>query len=470
MTNIPNSMSHLPVRMNRRNFLGLGIAGGLSSCSSLIKQAGAADGSGRAKNVLVIYEQGGMSHTDTWDPKPEAYAEHRSPFRPISTNVPGMMFTQLLSQTARVADRLTVVRSMHHKSGIASGHPLGTQYALSGVMPNGPVEMPDMGSVVAHRLGSQCRYLPPYIMIPGNHEQAKMTRLAFLPHSAQVFKSGGRDLSDPNWRVPNLGLSESILPERFRDRHDLLSNLDIGLATEHCQGAEQWQASLDQATESLLNPLTKSAFRLADEKDAVRDNYGRGHRGQCYLLGRRLIERGVRFVTVDVREPRRANKPGGGNLNWDHHDHIYASGTCELPGASGAGRGRYGIGSWLMTGSTDQAFAALIEDMDQRGLLDETLVCFVTEFGRTPMINKSLGRDHWVSAYSIAFAGAGVPGGQVVGATDKQGGQVIESGYTPDDYAATVYKKVGLDLTQPIYTRDNRPVLISGGTTIREVF
>ena len=456
--------------IHRRNFLGLGIVGGLSAWSSVVQQAAAADVAGKAKNVLVIYEQGGMSHIDTWDPKPDAYADQRSPFRPIKTNVPGMMFTELLSRTAKVADRLTVVRSMHHTSGGASGHPNGTQYALSGSMPTNPVTMPDIGSVVVHRLGSQCKYLPPYIMVPGNHEQAAMTRLGFLPPSAEVFKTGGRDISDPNWKVPNLGLHQAIDPQRFRNRRDLLSNLDIGLASEHSLGAQQWQTAVDQASQSLMNPLTRSAFDLAEEKEAVRENYGTGHRGQCYLLGRRLIERGVRFVTVDVREPRMPNMTGGGNLNWDHHDHIYASGTCELPGATGAGAGRYGIGTWLMMGSTDQAFAALIEDMDQRGLLDETLVCFVTEFGRTPMINKAQGRDHWVAAYSIAFAGAGVPGGQVVGATDQQGGQVLESAYTPDDYAATIYKKLGLDLSQPIYTRENRPVLITTeGRPIREV-
>jgi hypothetical protein len=456
--------------MRRRSFLGLGVACGISLLTSQVKKALAADAPGKAKNVLVIYEQGGLSHIDTWDPKPDAYADQRSPYRPIQTKVPGMQFTELLTKTARVADKLTVVRSMYHKTGAASGHPEGTQYALSGSMPNNPIVMPDIGSLVVHRLGSACKYLPPYIMVPGNHEQAAMTRLGFLPSSDAVFKTNGF-LSDPNWNVPNFGLLQSIAPERFSDRRDLLSNLDIGLAANKSRGAEQWQSVFDQATQSLLNPLTKTAFKLADEPEKLREKYGTGHRGQCYLLGRRLIERGVRFVTVDVREPSFAVKGGGGgNLNWDHHDHIYASGTCELPGATGAGAGRYGIATWPMMGSTDQAFAALIEDMHERGLLDETLVCFVTEFGRTPMINKSQGRDHWVAAYSIAFAGAGVPGGQIVGATDRHGGQVLECPYTPEDYAATIYKKLGMDLSQPVYTRDNRPILIStDGRPIREV-
>ncbi|MFT7639191.1 MAG: hypothetical protein ACI9G1_000922, partial [Pirellulaceae bacterium] len=193
-------------------------------------------------------------------------------------------------------------------------------------------------------------------------------------------------------------------------------------------------------------------------------------RGQCYLLGRRLIEQGVRFVTIDVREPLTDKTPGGSNLNWDHHDYIYTTGTCNLPGAGGGGRGRYGIGTWWMMGSVDQAFAALIRDMDDRGLLDDTLVCFVTEFGRTPKINKAQGRDHWTGAYSIAMAGAGVPGGQVIGASDRHGGYVTKNAYTPNDYAATIYHKLGLDLGKPLRTADDRPIFIAAdGTPIKEV-
>tara|TARA_B110000881_G_scaffold181790_1_gene168286 strand:- start:641 stop:1195 length:555 start_codon:yes stop_codon:yes gene_type:complete len=184
-----------------------------------------------------------------------------------------------------------------------------------------------------------------------------------------------------------------------------------------------------------------------------------------------LIEQEVRFVTIDVREPLTSKTPGGTNLNWDHHDFIYATGTCNLPGAGGGGRGRYGIGTWWMMGSVDQAYAALINDMDERGLLEDTLVCFVTEFGRTPKLNKAQGRDHWTGAYSIVMAGAGVPGGQVIGASDRQGGYVTQSAYTPDDYAATVYRKLGLNLEKPLRAPDGRPILLAAnGNPIKEVF
>src|SRR5436190_12558684 len=164
-------------RLQRRSFLGIGMAGGLSLWAST--SFGSADSGSRAaqaKSVLLVYEQGGLSHIDTWDPKPDIPVDHRSPHAVISTKVAGMLFTSLLSKTARVADKLTVVRSMYHKDGGVNGHPDGTQYALSGEVPGGPLEMPDIGGVVAHRLGSACNYLPPYIMVPGNHEQGAMTR------------------------------------------------------------------------------------------------------------------------------------------------------------------------------------------------------------------------------------------------------------------------------------------------------
>ena len=460
------------IRYQRRSFLGLGIAGGLSLQAAI--QARAVEVGGRAaqaKNVLVILEQGGLSHIDTWDPKPEAVVEHRSPFKPISTAIPGTQFTTLLSKTAPLADRLTVIRGMHHTKSGANGHPQGTRYALSGEMPGGPLEMPDIGSIVAHRMGSKCDYLPPYIMVPGNHEQAKEARVGFLPASAKVFKTGGRDLSDPDWRVNDLGLLGGIDRGRFKDRRDLLSNLNVGVAPSKNDPVRTFTDLSQQAADLLTNPKTQRAFKLDEESVKVRETYGTGHRGQCYLLGRRLIERGVRFVTVDVREPETKKTPGGFNMNWDHHDYIYNQGSCGTIRNGAGGEGRYGIGHWVMMGSTDQAFAALIADMEDRGLLKDTLVAFVSEFGRTPKLNRFKGRDHWVNAYSIALAGAGVPGGQVLGSSDRDGGYVTGRPTTPDDYAATIYEKLGLDRTKPIYTPSNRPVFLAhGGTAVEEVF
>lgn len=450
--------------MQRRSFLGLGLGLGVAGgTGSLLRAAPSTSPSperhGRAKQVLIVMEQGGVSHIDTWDPKPDAPPEQRSPYPTIDSNVPGMHFTSLLAKTSRHADKLAVVRSMTHN---ISGHGEGTAYVLQGVPPGGILQMPDLGTATSHILGSQCRYLPSYVMIPGNGEQSGNTTHGFLSPGLKAFKTGGRDLSDPTWRVNDLALLSGIDERRFQDRRDLLSNLDIGVTSlRPSPGPLAMGNYFDQAFHMLDNPQTRAAFDLQREPIAVREAYGLGHRGQSYLLGRKMIEAGVRYVVLDVREPETKLTPGGFNMNWDHHDMIYTNGSCGTIRDKAGGEGRYGISHWVMMGSTDQAFAALLDDLSQRGLLDDTLVCFVTEFGRTPKLNKFQGRDHWPYAYSIAFAGAGVRGGQIIGRTDKEGGYVQDEAYTPDDFAATVYDFLGIGLEEPIYTRENRPVFLA---------
>ena len=408
---------------------------------------------------------------DTWDPKPELPAEHRSPFKPVATNVAGVRFTELLKQTSRHADKLTVIRCMTQPTpGIGNSHPKGSQYIFSGEAPGGPVVMPDIGSVVSLRKGTKAGNLPSYIMVPGTSEQQRNTQIGFLPPAHEVFKTGGRPHL-ANWKVSNLELI-GLDRRRFRNRIDLLSNLDVGIpGAANAKDAQALKALRAQATDMLVNPATKKAFDLQGEPRKVREKYGLGHRGQCYLLGRKLIEAGVRFVTLDVREPPDGKYPGGGNMNWDHHDAIYSKSHTNIKGG-GPGAGRWGIGTWPMMGSTDRALAALLDDMHDRGLLKETLVCFVTEFGRTPKINNRQGRDHWTHAFSFAFAGAGVPGGQTVGSTDKDGGYITSSrAYTIDDYAATIYAKLGIDRGKPVYTPANRPVYVAKeGEPIHELF
>jgi hypothetical protein len=444
---------------SRRQFFRAGTAGVLGlSLPQLLAAQSSTRKSGRAKNVLVILEQGGLSHMDTWDPKPDAVSDHRSPFKPIATKVPGIRYTELLTNTARVADKLAVVRSMHHAKAGASGHPDGTQYVLSGAHPSSILPMPDLGSVASQVLGTACPFLPPYVMVPGNHEQAATTSTGFLPASTKVFKTGGRDLSEPGWKVGALEPRLETPSTRLASRHELLNGLNgHSVSSESFGGMDRFY---EQAFDTLTSPRVAKAFDYQGEPLAVREKYGIGHRGACYLVGRKLIETGVRFVTVDVRWPLTPDVPGGFNLNWDHHDLIYSKGSCGTVRDKAGGEGRYGIGHWVMMGSTDRAFAALIEDMDQRGLLADTLVCFVTEFGRTPRLNKFQGRDHWTNAYSIAFAGAGVPGGQIIGSSDKDGGHVASDPQTPESYAATVYEKLGIDRSRPLTTSSNRPVFI----------
>lgn len=467
-----------PPRTSRRSFLGLGACGLLSLAAWRPLLAGA-NRTGKAKRVLVLFEQGGVSHIDTWDPKPEAPAEHKSPFKTISTKTPGIFVTELLAKTSAHFDKLAVVRCMIQPTpGIGNSHPKGSQYIFSGEAPGGPDEMPDISSVVSHVIGTKSRHLPSNVLVPGTSEQAGSSMVGFLPPAHKVFKTGGNPC-EPTWKVPNLGLLAGIDERRFKDRTDLLSNLDVGIpGAGPVKDSEALLSLRTQAEDMLTNPATRKAFDLAAEPAATREAYGMGHRGQCYLLARKLIEADVRFVTVDCREPQQSwrdggkvDYAGGSNMNWDHHDDIYSTTHTNIKGG-GAGAGRWGIGTWPMMGSTDQAFSALLTDLAERGLLDETLVCFVTEFGRTPKINERKGRDHWVHAFSFAFAGAGVPGGQVVGETDKDGGYVTSSmAYTIDDYAATIYEKLGLDLKQPIYTPARRPVLLARkGEPIPELF
>lgn len=459
---------------NRRRAIQAGAFGvaGLSLPQLLSREARAGSAKvAKAKRVIVIYEQGGLSHMDTWDPKPEAVSEHRSPHRPIDTSVPGIQFTSLLPHTARIAHKLAVVRSMHHAVAGADAHPNGTQYALSGAHPSSPIEMPDMGSTITRLMGTANPALPPYVMVPGNHEQAAETRTGFLPASTKVFKTGGADLSDPNWKVADLLARPENASTRLAGRQRLLASLDgvfsAGEAVRSLDGMDRFYA---QAYDTLTSSRVTQAFDIQSEPPEVRARYGKGHRGACYLLGRKLLEAGVRFVTVDVRWPLTPETPGGFDLNWDHHDLIYTEASCGTVRDKAGGEGRYGIGHWVMMGSTDTAFAALVSDLDERGLLDETLVCFLSEFGRTPRLNKFQGRDHWTHAYSMVFAGAGVRGGQIIGHTDRDGGYALSHAHTPEDYAATIYEKLGIDRDQPLYTPTNRPVYFGHlGEPIAEV-
>jgi len=449
-----------PESFSRRRALQLGSASvlGLSLPQWLALQSHAAASGVKpaARNVLVILEQGGMSQMDTWDPKPQAPVDHRSPFKPISTTAPGVQFTELLPHTSRVADKLAIVRSMRHPKSGANGHPDGTQYMLSGSHPSSPMEMPDVGCIATKIIGSECRDLPPYIMVPGNSEQNASARTGFLPAANRVFKTGGRDVSSPDWKVADLLPRNENAGARLGGRRQILSSLDSRFNSGHdVEGMDRFYS---QAFDTLTSSKVSSAFNLSSETPVTRELYGRGHRGACYLVGRKLIEAGVRFVTVDVLWPFSPDLPGGFLLNWDHHDLIYTPGSCGTIRNKAGGEGRYGIGHWVMMGSTDHAFAGLIEDMDQRGLLAETLVCFITEFGRTPRLNAFRGRDHWTDAYSIVFAGAGVPGGVVVGKTDDEAGYVLDSPHTPEEYASTIYEKLGIDRSRPLYTSANRPV------------
>ena len=268
---MPNFKS-IDSEWTRRKLLTTGTAGilGMSLPQLLaVETSSAALGSAAAKRVIVILEQGGLSHIDTWDPKPDAVAEHRSPFRPISTTVPGMQFTSLLPRTARIAHKLAVVRSMHHNKGGADAHPNGTQYALSGAHPSSILEMPDVGSVVSLLMGANNPSLPPYVMIPGNSEQAAETRTGFLPKSMSVFKTGGSDLSNQKWEVADLLARVDNSGSRLNNRQQLLESLDHRFASDLDKAGLH---GMDRFYEQAFNRQEVAhAFDLSQESENLRD-------------------------------------------------------------------------------------------------------------------------------------------------------------------------------------------------------
>ncbi|MEI8384279.1 MAG: DUF1501 domain-containing protein, partial [Planctomycetota bacterium] len=439
-----------------------------------------------ARNVLVIYEEGGISQMDTWDPKPDAPADHRSPYHPISTNVPGIQFTSLMPLVARHADKLAVVRSM--TSTPVAGHIEGCLEFMKGYRFNSPLfqgtdlrshRFPDIGSVVTELMGTDRSELPGYVLCPGANLPNHVGNAGFLHRSRAPWKLGTKSLGEnvalPGWHVKSLDPLPGLDAQRLHSRQTLLGSLD-GAPAANTQVATAFSRSYENAFSLLTSPQIQRTFSFETENSRTLDRYGRDHRGMSYLLGRKLIEAGVRFVTVTVIQPSdlvgrpNTGEPNGAFLNWDHHEGIYQNGPCGGPQAMSNGE-RYGLPHPVMMPSLDRFLSALLEDMDQRGLLAETLVCFITEMGRTPRLNKWQGRDHWARAMSVAFAGAGVPGGQVIGQTDREAADVVSQRYTPYDYAETVYRKLGIDTGQRLKMADGLPVEFSdGGRPIVELF
>jgi hypothetical protein len=431
-----------------------------------------------AKQVLVVYEEGGISQMDSWDPKPDALSDHRSPFKRMRTNVPGTHFSSLLPRTAKLADKLAVVRSMTTTTASPS-HPGGCKEFFKGCAFQEADATPDIGAAVTQLLGTDCPQLPGYIFAPGANMPNAITTPGYLPAHRAPWKLGtkslGENMAAPDWRVRSLDPVAGLSADRFRERQALLNRLDSSPAagTDLAQVLKKYG---ENALDLLLSPEVQAVFNLDTERDSTRDRYGRDHRGCCYLMGRKLIESGVRFVTVTVIQPpdlvgrKNYGEPKGVFLNWDHHEGIYQNGPCGGPQGMN-NQERYGLPHPVMMPSLDRSFSALIEDMDQRGLLAETLVCFVTEMGRGPRLNKWGGRDHWGRAMSLAFAGAGVPGGAVIGSTDRDGGDVRDRLCTPMDYAETVYRKLGIDTFQALQKPNGTAVnLTDGGKPIRELF
>lgn len=433
----------------RRDFLKLGLTaagGGLGFTDLLRARAMAAQAPqpslSHPVNCILVWLDGGPSHYEMFDPKPEAPSEIRGSFGTIPTSVPGVRFSECVPHLAKAADKFTVVRSVTHKD---PNHGGGNHYMMTGSPTPVPVGCgafvtfhPSFGSVVSYKRGLK-NGLPAYMTLPS------ITRSGgpnFLGAEHAPFVAGG----DPNakgFKVRDVVLPSEISDARGLARRELRHSLDR-MKRLNDAVAEDPAVSFDtfygQAVDLIASKPAQEAFDISLEDDKTRDLYGRNDVGQRMLLARRLVEVGVPFVTVNY---------GG----WDHHRDLFK--TCK--------------GEFM--NKFDQGMAGLITDLDRRGLLESTLIVALGEFGRTPKINKDSGRDHWPGAMNILFAGAGVPRGGIVGATDPKGYYASDNIYSPEDFAVTLYQKLGIDPHQVLHTSSGRPVqLINGGRPIRELF
>ena len=420
-------LSTMRTRYSRRDFLRVGGAslGGISLPQILAASQGRSEVS-----CLIYFHTGGLCQHDSFDPKPGAPREVRGGFGTIPTSVPGVRFSELLPRSAANFKRFSVIRSMYSLEAI---HEKAKQYLFSGQRPNNAYKHPVYGSVVARELGNRDG-LPPFVVIPRKDICADA---GFLGAAYDPFIAG--DPSAEDYSVQDLTLPTGLGLEEAQSRARLLSALDARLEGLEKSGVV---GSMDhfyqKALDLVSSPAAKRAFDLGAEPDKLRDAYGRTTGGQGALLARRLIEAGVRLVTLFH---------GG----YDTHTHNDKTNKTLYP-------------------EFDQAFTTLLEDMDARGLLDTTLVLAMGEFGRTPEINHSAGRDHWPGVFSIAVAGAGVPGGQVIGSSDAMGAAPSDRPISIEDLGATVYRKLGID-THKEYHALGRPIRINeGGTPVRELF
>lgn len=381
-------------------------------------------------SIIHFWLTGGMSQLDTFDPKPDADTRYRSLFKPIETNVSGIRVSEHLPRTAKLANKFAIVRSLTHRQ---AAHEAACNLILSGHDPLPTLQHPSMQTIIAKELGPR-NELPPVVSIPG--ATGTWEKAGFLGPQYNPFNAGNPN-SD-KFKVRDMDLPMGVDWSRMDHRRSLLSVVDEKFRRLDTTGITASMDSYYQTAFGLMHSArAKKAFQISDEPDAVREKYGRTSLGQGALLARRLVEAGVRFVTVSR-----------GFNTWDHHRDIFPLLANDfLP-------------------ELDHAYASLLEDLDQRGLLDSTLVILTGEFGRTPEINAMGGRDHWPNAFSAAFAGAGITGGRVLGETDEKGMFVKDHPVEVQDLVATIYKKLGIDYNKEYLSNIGRPVKLSKGKPV----
>jgi hypothetical protein len=421
-------------RFTRRQLLASGVKVGvlsalglgLSEYFALSSASAAGPDVGSATSAVLIWLGGGPSHLDTFDLKPNAPAEVRGAFRPMKTAANGVEICEHLPKLAQQMGKVTVVRSM---TSPEAAHERGTHYMMTGFEPLPGFGVPSYGSVAAKFLPSEGA-LPPYIAIPS---PVMYGGAGFLGAALDPFAPGG-DPNNDGFRVRDLDLPGGVTVERMDRRRDLREAVDSAFSRfeKGSDRAKTVNAFYQQAYKLLSSEDARAAFDLKKEKDELRGAYGRSSLGQSLLLARRLVERGVRFVTVSH---------GG----WDTHGNAFnALKNGLLP-------------------TLDQSLAAFLDDLGQRGLLKKTLVIVLGEFGRTPIVNRDGGRDHHSRCFSVLLAGGGIKGGNVVGASDTKGFEPSERPVRPEDLSATIYQCLGIDYTQSLSSPEGVRVTLSRG-------
>lgn len=414
-----------------------------------------------AKSVIFLFQFGGPSHVDMLDMKPNAPREYRSPHGQRRTSCPDIEINERLPELARLMDEVTVIRSVHHTM---NNHNSAAYYALSGHAPatddqrlRDTIDLyPAYGSVVDHLKPSRDTSLPTFVSYPhhigdGSRTPGQFASFLGKRHDPLFIP---RDPNEPNFQLPELSLPDGLTLDRVQSRRGLQQIIDQqARLLDHAAEAKGLDDYYTKALAMLHSPRVRQAFDLSKEPEALRERYGRTTYGQGCLLARRLVEHGVKFSTVYFSRSigGRSNTDGG----WDTHGF---DNTRMFP-----------IIEDYHLPITDQTLPTLLTDLKMRGLLDETLVIWMGEFGRTPKINKNASRDHWPKCYSVLLAGGGVKRGYVYGASDKLGEHPAEDPVTPEDIAATIYQLLGIDPSAMIVDTQDRPLPISSGNPIWDV-
>ncbi len=458
MLHIGNEKVSLCSGVNRRSFLQAGAAGmaGLALPTLMQLEATGAGGYNKAKikNCITLFLVGSPGHVDTWDMKPDAPEDIRGKFKPIQTNVNGIQICEHFPLMARMMDKVALVRSLHHKTG--ASHENGQRWMMTGHDFNANNPQPYMGSVVSRVFGPQSN-LPASIILPdkiGNtgtstpHGQ----KAAYLGSGHEPFFLGG-DPANKDFRVANLAPPQGQTEFRINARKNLLKQIDNLQSRTETKTTRQFDTAYERAFDLLTSPETKKAFELSQEPDKTRDRYGRNTFGQSCLMARRLIERGSRFVTVN------------------HFDTVFNISCWDMHADGGGLDNTYYDYERLLCPQFDWAFTALVEDLEQRGLLEETVIAVLTEFGRTPKLNARGGRDHYPSAWTNFLCGGNIKGGQVIGSTDKIGAAPHDRPVLPPEMVASVYAGMGIDLeTITMPGPGSRPTRFIEAEPIRELF